>query len=129
MVAVLPVLLARHATSALWIGFAVGGEGIFALLVPYWIGWLSDHLHPSLHKRFGRRAFFLMLTAPFMAAALAIAPFLDGYWPLAGAAFVYFAALHGYLTPLWSLMVDAVPEERRGRVQGFRGALHSIGLG
>ncbi len=128
MVAVLPVLLARYTKSAMWIGFAVGGEGIFALLVPYWIGLASDRLPMPLARRFGRRSFFLMATAPFMILALAVAPFLDGYWPLAGAAFLFFCALHGYLTPLWALMVDAVPDERRGRVQGIRGALHAAGL-
>jgi maltose/moltooligosaccharide transporter len=129
MVAVLPVLLARYTKSAIWIGFAVGGEGIFALLVPYWIGLLSDRLPMPLARRFGRRSFFLMVTAPVMIVSLAVAPFLDGYWQLAGAAFVFFCALHGYLTPLWALMVDAVPDERRGRVQGIRGALHAAGLG
>ncbi len=129
MVAVLPVLLAKYARSAVWIGFAVGGEGVFALLVPYWIGYLSDHLPPRLAARFGRRTFFLLVTAPIMAASMAVAPFLHSYWAIAGAALVFFAALHGYLTPLWALMVDAVPDERRGRVQGVRGVLHSAGLG
>ncbi|HEX9106495.1 MAG TPA: MFS transporter [Longimicrobiales bacterium] len=129
MVAVLPVLLAKYARSAVWIGFAVGGEGVFALLVPYWIGYLSDHLHPRLVRRFGRRTFFLLVMAPLMAAAMAVAPFLRGYWAIAGAALVFFAALHGYLTPLWALLVDAVPNERRGRVQGVRGVLHSAGIG
>lgn len=129
MVAVLPLLLQKYAPSAFWIGFAVGGEGIFALLVPYWVGYLSDHLPAPLARRFGRRTFFLLVTAPFMAAAIAVVPFLHGYWRLAAAAFVFFMALHGYLAPLWALMVDAVPDERRGRVQGLRGVLHSAGLG
>jgi len=129
MVAVLPVLIARYARSAFWIGFAVGGEGVFALLVPYWIGYLSDRLPLPLARRFGRRTFFLLVTAPLMALAMGVAPFLHGYWPIAGAAFVFFAGLHGYLTPLWALLVDAVPNERRGRVQGVRGVLHSAGIG
>ncbi|HEX7050600.1 MAG TPA: MFS transporter [Longimicrobiales bacterium] len=128
IVALLPVLLNEYAPSAIWIGFAIGGEGVFALLVPYWIGSLSDHLPARLAHRFGRRTFFLLATAPIMALALAVAPFLTGYWPLAAAAFVFFAAFHGYLTPLWALMVDAVPDERRGRVQGVRGAMHAGGL-
>ncbi|MBI4408735.1 MAG: MFS transporter [Gemmatimonadetes bacterium] len=129
MVAVLPVLLARYAPSAVWIGFAIGGEGIIALVVPYWIGYLSDHLPHRLARRFGRRTFFLLACAPLMALSVAVAPFLRGYWPLAAAGLVYFAALHGYLAPLWALMVDAVPDERRGRVHGVRGALHAAGLG
>lgn len=129
MVALLPVLLAEYAPSAIWIGFAIGGEGIFALLVPYWIGVLSDLLPDRLARRFGRRSLFLLSAAPIMAVSLAIAPFLEGYWLLAGIAFIFFAAFHGYLTPLWALMVDAVPGERWGRVHGVRGALHAAGLG
>jgi MFS family permease len=129
MVALLPVLLAEYAPSAIWIGFAIGGEGIFALLVPYWIGALSDLLPARLARRYGRRTLFLMLCAPLMAASLAVVPFVHGYWPLAGIAFVFFAIFHGYLTPLWALMVDTVPDERWGRVHGVRGALHAVGLG
>lgn len=129
MVALLPVMLSQYAPSAIWIGLVIGGEGVFALLVPYWIGHLSDHLPARWVQRLGRRTFFLFAMAPLMAVSLAITPFLDGYWTLAGAAFVFFAAFHGYLTPLWALMIDAVPEERRGRVHGVRGALHAGGLG
>jgi MFS family permease len=128
MVALLPVLLSQYTHSALLIGFAIGGEGLFAVLVPYWVGALSDHLPPRIATRFGRRTLFLLLTAPIMAAALVVAPFLSGYIPLAAAAFVFFAALHGYLTPLWALLVDAVPKERHGQVQGVRGMLHATGL-
>ncbi|NIP82347.1 MAG: MFS transporter [Gemmatimonadetes bacterium] len=128
MVALLPILLARYTSSATVIGFAIGGEGIVAIMVPYWIGAWSDHLPQSYAERFGRRTFFLLLTAPFMAAAVAIAPFLPGFWYIAGAALVFFFTLHGYLAPLWALMVDEVPPDRRGRVQGVRGALHSAGL-
>ena len=128
MVALLPILLARYTDSATLIGFAIGGEGIVAIMVPYWIGAWSDHLPEATARRFGRRSFFLLLTAPVLAASVAVAPFLDGFWPIAGAAFVFFIALHGYLAPLWALMIDEVPQERRGRVQGVRGALHSAGL-
>lgn len=128
MVALLPIMLARFTDSATLIGFAIGGEGIVAILVPYWIGAASDHLPPSYARRFGRRTFFLLLMAPLMAASVAVAPFLTGFWPIAGAALVFFLTLHGYLAPLWALMVDEVPQHRRGRVQGVRGALHSGGL-
>ncbi|MFW6201350.1 MAG: MFS transporter [Gemmatimonadota bacterium] len=129
MVALLPVLLAEYAPSAIWIGLVIGGEGLFALLVPYWVGHLSDHLPARWARRLGRRTLFLHATAPIMAGTLALTPFLEGYWMLAAAAFVFFAAFHGYLTPLWALMIDAVPERRRGRVHGVRGAFHAAGLG
>lgn len=128
MVALLPILLSRYTESATLIGFAIGGEGIVAILVPYWIGAASDHLHPALVRRFGRRTFFLLITAPLMAMAVSVAPLMTGFWPIAGAAFLFFFSLHGFLAPLWALMVDEVPHERRGRVQGVRGALHSAGL-
>lgn len=128
MVTVLPLLLARYRSSALWIGFAIGGEGIVALFVPFWVGALSDNLPQALAERFGRRTFFLLLAAPLMAAALVLAPFLAGYWMLAAVALVFFVALHAYLTPLWALMIDAVPDARRGRVQGVRGVLRALGL-
>ncbi|MEO5509286.1 MAG: MFS transporter [Longimicrobiales bacterium] len=128
MVVLLPLLLAHSGRSALWIGFAVGGEGIFALMVPYWIGIASDHLPMSLSARFGRRGFFLLLSAPVMAAALIATPFLHDFWPLAGIAFIFFAALHGYMTPLWTIMLDVVEDEDRGRVQGARGILRALGL-
>ena len=128
MVVLLPILLARYTDSATLIGVAVGGEGLVAILVPYWIGAASDHLPAGVAQRFGRRTFFLLLSAPFMAVSVAVAPFLKGFWPIAGAALVFFFALHTFLAPLWALMVDEVPHERRGRVQGVRGALHSAGL-
>jgi hypothetical protein len=58
MVALLPLLLRDHTMSAFWIGFLVGGEGIFALFVPAWVGHHSDALPDSLAARFGRRTLF-----------------------------------------------------------------------
>lgn len=128
IVAVLPLLLRRYAASNFWIGFAVGGEGIFALLLPFWIGVLSDRMPSRLARRFGRRMLPLLIAAPAMTIGIAAAPFARNYWLMAGAAFLFFAALHSYLTPLWALMLDSVPDERRARVQGTRGILRALGL-
>jgi len=128
MVVLLPVLLERYQTSAMLIGVVIGGEGVLTLLVPLVVGAFSDHLHPRLAGPFGRRGFFLMLTAPVMAATLALAPFLHGFWTLGLIAFLFFTGVNGYYTPLWTLMIDAVPPERRGRVQGARGVLRAAGL-
>src|SRR5690606_28567573 len=129
MVAVFPVLLAEYAPSAFWVGLAIGSEGLLALLVPTWVGALSDRLPAALARTVGRRTFFLLASAPLMAITLALAPLVRGYWALLGIACAFFGAFHIFLTPLWTLMVDAVPNERRGRVQGIRGVLHAIGLG
>lgn len=128
MIVLLPILLQEYATSALWIGLVIGSEGLLAILVPYWVGHLSDHLPHGWARRFGRRGFFLWATAPIMMAALVATPFLDGFWTLAAAGFLFFTGLHGYLTPLWALLIDAVPDERRGPVQGVRGAFQAGGL-
>lgn len=129
MVVLLPVLLAEEAPSTFMLGFAVGGEGVFALAIPFIIGALSDRLPRKLARRFGRRSFFLLASAPLMAATLALVPFVSGYWPTVAIAFGFFLSAQIFFTPLWALMVDAVPDERRGRVQGARGALRAGGLG
>lgn len=129
MVALLPLLLSDHTKSAFWIGFLVGGEGIFALFVPAWVGHHSDALPEALAQRFGRRTLFLVLSALLMAVSLLIVPYVHGYWPLAGIAFVFFTGLHAYFTPLWTLMIDRVEDERRGRVQGVRSIWRALGLG
>ena len=129
IVALLPVLLAQYTHSALHVGFAIGGEGFFALALPFWAGKLSDRLPARWAGRFGRRTFFLFLTAPVMAVSIALAPFLDGFWTLTAVAFVFFAALQAYTTPFMALLVDDVPDERRGAVQGIQGAYRAAGLG
>jgi len=128
MVVLLPVLLIQYTGSAVLIGVVIAGEGAMAMLMPYWIGTWSDRLPASVARRYGRRTFFLLMAAPVMAATVALAPFVDGFWTTGSVALVFFLALHSYLAPLWALMVDEVPHERRGRVQGVRGALHSAGL-
>src|SRR5689334_19791807 len=67
----LPVLARRFTSSRTIIGALVGGEGLVALLVPLWVGGLSDRLD----TRFGRRLPFLMATAPAGALALCSIPF------------------------------------------------------
>ena len=125
---VLPLLLARYAASNFWVGFAIAGEGLFTLAVPFWIGLLSDRMPAGLTRRFGRRMLFLLIAGPVMAIAVAAAPFARSYWLMTGAAFVFFAGLHVYLTPLSTLMLDSVPDERRGRVQGVDSVLQAVGL-
>lgn len=129
MVALLPLLLSSHTKSAFSIGFLVGGEGLFALFVPAWVGHHSDALPHALAKRFGRRTLFLAISAILMSAALIWVPFVHGYWALAAVAFVFFTALHAYFTPLWTLMIDRVEDEKRGRVQGVRSIWRALGLG
>jgi len=128
IIALLPVLLGRYTQSAALIGAVIGSEGLLAILVPYWVGYLSDHMPETWARRVGRRTFFLWVSAPLMGGALVLVPFLHGFWPLALSGILFFAALQGYMTPLWALMIDSVPDERRATVQGVRGAFQAIGL-
>ncbi len=127
IIALLPVLLGRYTQSAALIGAVIGSEGLLAILVPYWVGYLSDHMPETWARRVGRRTFFLWVSAPLMGGALVLVPFLHGFWPLALSG-ILFTALQGYMTPLWALMIDSVPDERRAMVQGVRGAFQAIGL-
>jgi MFS family permease len=128
LAALLPVLLAPHAPSTFWIGAVIATEGLFALVLPYVAGALSDSMHPRFAQFFGRRGALLALSMPFMAAALLLIPFRDSFWSMAGIAVVYFAALHAYSTPLRAMLIDATPTEHWGSVQGAMGATHLGGV-
>jgi MFS family permease len=126
--ALLPVLLAPHAPSTFWIGAVIASEGVFALVLPYLAGAASDSVPHRFGGIFGRRGRMLVLAAPGMALGLVLIAALDGFWPLAGAAVLYFMALHLYSGPLRALLTDATPEEDWGSIQGVMGATHIGGV-
>lgn len=121
----LPVILDRYTHSATLIGFAIGGEGIFSLLIPLWVGVISDRIWT---RRWGRRQPFMIFAAPFMAASLVIAPFQPGYVPIAISTFVFFAAYHFYTSPYQSLIADVTPANSAGRVQGYQSVMRGGGM-
>lgn len=127
--ALLPVLLAPHAPSTFWIGAVIASEGIFAILLPYLAGAASDSLPARYMGAFGRRGRMLALAAPAMAVGLVLIAALDGFFPLAAAAVLYFLALHLYSGPLRALLIEATPEASWGSVQGVMGATHIAGVG
>lgn len=128
IVALLPILLAPHAPATFWIGAVIATEGLFALVLPYVAGASTDSLTSRFKGPFGRRGLLLALTAPPMALALVLIPFRESFWSLAGAAIVYFAALHLYATPLRAMLIESTPERKWGRVQGTLGAMHLGGV-
>ena len=121
----LPLILERFTSSATLIGFAIGGEGIFSSLIPLWAGVMSDRIWT---KRWGRRKPFMIFAAPFMAAALMLAPFQPGYVPIAVSTFVFFAAYHFYTSPYQSLLPDVTPSNVQGRAQGFQSFMRGGGM-
>ncbi len=121
----LPVILDRYTKSATLIGFAIGGEGIFSALIPLWVGVLSDRIWT---KRWGRRQPFMIFAAPFMAAALMLAPFQPAYVAIAISTFVFFAAYHFYTSPYQSLIADVTPGNSAGKVQGYQAFMRGGGM-
>ncbi len=121
----LPLILERYTSSATLIGFAIGGEGIFSALIPLFVGVVSDRIWT---QRWGRRRPFMIFAAPFMAAALMLAPFQQGFIPIAVSTFVFFAAYHFYTSPYQSLLPDVTPSTSHGRVQGFQSFMRGSGM-
>ena len=121
----LPLILHNYTNSNILIGFAIGGEGIFSLLLPLWVGIRSDRMWT---KRWGRRRPFMLFAGPFMAAALILAPFQPGYVPIAISTFAFFAAYHFYTSPYQSLIADMTPANSAGKVQGYQAVMRGTGM-
>jgi MFS family permease len=121
----LPLLARRFTASRAGIGALVGGEGLIALLVPIWIGSLSDRVD----TRFGRRVPFLMATAPIAAIALALIPFARSLPVMVVTVFSFYVAYFTYLAPYRALYPDLVSLDASGRAQGILGIFNQAGLG
>ncbi|MFT3764812.1 MAG: MFS transporter [Minicystis sp.] len=121
----LPVLARSFTASRAGIGALVGGEGLIALLLPLWIGGLSDRVD----TRFGRRVPFLMATAPIAAIALVLIPLAGSLPVMAAAVFLFYVAYFTYLAPYRALYPDLVPLDASGRAQGILGIFNQAGLG
>lgn len=120
----LPLTLRRYTGSATLIGFAIGGEGLFALAIPLVVGAVSDRTW----TRWGRRRPFMVAAAPVMALAMALAPMQPGYVRIAACVFVFFAAYHFYTAPYQALIPDSVPYARHGQVQGMQTLMRGLGM-
>jgi maltose/moltooligosaccharide transporter len=120
-----PQFLKQYTTSNTLIGFIVGGEGIFCVLIPLWVGVQSDRIWT---ERWGRRRPFMIFSAPFMAASLILIPFQPGLVPIAVSTFVFFAAYQLYASPYQSLLPDVTPSAYHGRVQGYQSAMRAGGM-
>lgn len=128
----LPVILSRLTGSQLAIGFAVGIEGIIALIVPLLIGQASD----ATWNRFGRRIPYLLAGAPLVVAGLIAAALVDSYWLIVASVAVFFVGYYIYYTAYQALYPDTLPSSEYGRAwavqsifQGFAVALALLGGG
>ncbi len=121
----LPVLARRFTSSTAVIGSLVGGEGLIAVLLPVWVGALSDRTS----TRFGRRLPFLIASAPVAALALCLVPFARSLLVMAAEVFLFYVAYFTYFSPYRALYPDLVPESESGRAQGVQGVFNGAGMG
>ena len=120
-----PQFLYDYTNSSTLVGFVIGGEGIFCVLIPLWVGVQSDRIWT---RRWGRRRPFMIFAAPFMAASLTLVPFQIGVAPIAVSTFIFFAAYHFYSSPYQSLLPDTTPSGFHGRVQGHQQVMRAGGM-
>jgi len=121
----LPVLARRFTSSTTVIGALVGGEGLVAVLIPVWIGRLSDRTK----TRLGRRLPFVIAAAPVAALALSLAPLAPSLPIMAAAVLCFYIAYFTYFSPYRALYPDLVPEAASGRAQGIQGVFTGVGMG
>lgn len=121
----LPVLARKFTSSTAIIGLLVGGEGLIAVLLPVWIGRLSDR---SV-TRLGRRLPYLLASAPVAALALVLLPFADSLGAMAIEVFLFYLAYFTYYSPYRALYPDLVSATASARAQGIQGVFTGAGLG
>jgi MFS family permease len=121
-----PVLLHELTSSRTAIGLALGAEGIFALFLPLLAGALSDRTRPT---RIGRRLPYVIATAPLVALALVLIPFLDSFGFTVVLVVLFFVGYFVYYPPYQALYAELVPSSHYGRAQGAQGAMRGLGLG
>jgi MFS family permease len=121
----LPVLAHRFTSSTTIIGLLVGGEGLIAVVLPIWVGRLSDRTH----TRWGPRLPFLIVTAPIATVALGLLPFAPSLLVMAAEVFVFYIAYFTYFSPYRALYPDLVSRAANARAQGIQGVFNGAGLG
>jgi MFS family permease len=121
----LPVLARRFTSSTAVIGLLVGGEGLIAVLLPVWVGRLSDRTE----TRLGPRLPFLIVAAPLAALAFGLIPFAPSLLVMAAEVFVFYVAYFSYFSPYRALYPDLVSESASARAQGIQGVFNGAGLG
>jgi MFS family permease len=121
-----PVILLQLTHSTTAVGALIGGEGAFALVVPLAAGAISDRLPPS---PLGRRLPFVLLGAPFVAAALVLFPFSPSTGIAAATVLAFFVGYYIYYPPYRALYADLLPRALYARAQAGQAIARGAGLG
>lgn len=120
----LPYFIERLSGAAVT-GVMIGGEGVFALLIPFIVGIWSD----SISTRLGKRLPFFIAGAVMISILLIVMPFSRNSLVLLGIElFLFFIGFFTLYEAYYTFFPDLVPLEERGRSQGIQGGFRAIGL-
>ena len=122
--AYLPAILGRFTDSDTLIGFILGSEGIFALLLPLLIGPLSDATRTPLGRRRPYMAFALIP----IGFTLALLAFMPNLWATAFIFFSFSLAYYVYEPPYRGLYPDLIQPRSYGRAQGSQHVMRGVAL-
>jgi MFS family permease len=120
----IPLTLSRLTASSFLIGVVVAGEGLLALLLPLWIGPLSDRTRSAL----GGRLPYVIAGTIVCAVALAILPFAASLLVIAALVLLFNLGYFVCYPTYRALYPDLVPQERFARSQGVQTLFREIGL-
>lgn len=120
----LPVFLQPLVGSATT-GIMIGGEGVFALFIPYVIGVWSD----AINTKMGKRTPFIFAGGIIICITLILMPINKNSAILLGIELsVFYIAYFTYYATYYAVFPDYVPNDQQGRSQGIQGAFRSLGL-
>jgi MFS family permease len=122
--ALVPLTLRQLGASSVLIGLVVGGEGLVALLLPLWVGRLSDRTRSAL----GARLPYVIVGAALGASALAVLPFALSILGIAALMLLFYVGYYVYYPAYRALYPDVVPRSHFGRSQGIQTVFREIGL-
>lgn len=112
-------------SSTVLIGLILGGQGIFAVLIPIVVGSWSDRLRTNI----GGRLPFLLAGTPVMAGSLVLMGVLESLVALAAAAFVFFVGYFMAYEPYRALYPDLIDDAIQGRAQSTQALFRGAGTG
>lgn len=120
----LPIFIERLSGAAVT-GFMIGGEGFFAIVVPFFIGGWSD----SINTKFGKRMPFILVGGALILITISLMPFsINNIVFLAIELVVFFIGFYTYYAAYYAFYPDFVPKDESGRSQGVVGSFRALGM-
>jgi MFS family permease len=119
-----PLTLRRLTPSSLLIGVIVAGEGLVALLLPLWVGPLSDRTRTAI----GGRLPYVLIGTSLCVPALALLPWAASLASIAILMLIFYTGYSVYYPAYRAVYPDVVPLARFGRSQGIQTLFREVGL-